>query len=98
MRVRVPGGGKASPVTPRLEPDRTEAWAMRQGGHCEQRAASGGPEAGRNTVSSALSKEVDDSKEGAREGMQVGGEAGCTRQGDTRRGHSGSRIKGLGTD
>lgn len=44
----------------------TEGWAVRQDGHCEQRGASGGPEAGRNTVRFALSKEVDDSEEGVK--------------------------------
>lgn len=35
----------------------TERQAVRQGGHCKQRGASGRPEAGRNKVRSSLSKE-----------------------------------------
>ena len=46
--VRVPGGGKASSVTPQLETGGTERWAVRLDGHSEQRGTSGGPEAGRN--------------------------------------------------
>lgn len=96
--VRVPGGGKASPVTQGWSQTATEGWAVRQDGRYEQRGASEGPEAGRNTVRFALSKEADDSEGGPGEGMQVGGKAGCTGGNDARRGHLGSRIECLGTD